>query len=285
MLLKCSSLLFFSILFAPSISNAQQDQSQPARRKDLSRKFFFYWGYNRAIYSHSDIHLSGANYDFTVFDVTAHDRPSPFTFKEYFGPTTWSIPQYNYRIGYYFTDRFSISFGQDHMKYVMDANQTAKFSGVISAAASEKYAGSYLETPVTITPDFLMYEHTDGLNLFSLDFEYTLPLFSFFQNKLLVDMNGGVGGIWMAPRTDVRVFGYGLNNDYHVAGYSMTAKAGLQIGFFHHYFLRAQTRVGYVTLPDVLIHNSEPDHADQDFIFMEWYVVAGILLPFKNGKK
>ena len=285
MLFKSIFPLLLTILFSAPISNAQQGQSSHTSRKDLSKKFFFCWGYNRAIYTRSDIHLSGANYDFTVFDVTAHDRPSPFTFKEYFGPTTWSIPQYNYRIGYYFTDRFSISFGQDHMKYVMDANQKANISGVISPAASEKYAGSYLEAPITVTPDFLSYEHTDGLNLFSLDIEYTLPLFSFFQSKLVIGLNGGVGGIWMGPRTDVRVFGYGLNNDYHVAGYSMTAKAGPQIEFFHHYFLRAQTRAGYVTLPSVLIHNDAPDHADQDFSFMEWYVVAGILLPFKSASK
>ena len=285
--MRYTSLLLVIISFCATISNAQENQIQSLKesRKDLKKKFFFYWGYNRAIYTRSDIHLSGANYDFTVFDVTAHDRPSPFTFKEYFGPTSWSVPQYNYRIGYYFTDHFSISFGQDHMKYVMDANQTAKLSGVISPEASEKYAGSYLETRITVTPDFLSYEHTDGLNLFSLDIEYTLPLAKFFQNKLLIDLNTGIGGIWMGPRTDVRVFGYGLNNDYHVAGYSMTAKVGPQIEFFHHYFLRAQTRAGYVTLPDVLIHNDAPDHADQNFSFMEWYVVAGILLPFKTKAK
>lgn len=98
-------------------------------------------------------------------------------------------------------------------------------------------------------------------------------------------MNGGIGGIWIAPRTDVRVFGYGLNNDYHVAGYSMTAKIGPQIGFFKHYFIRAQSRAGYVTLPSVLIHNEAPDLADQNFSFIEFYFVAGVMLPFIKGNK
>jgi hypothetical protein len=167
----------------------------------------------------------------------------------------------------------------------MDANQTVNISGYISPEASEAYAGDYLNKPTAVTPDFLSFEHTDGLNLLSLDLEYTLPMFSFFQNKLRVDLNGGVGGVWMIPRTDVRVFGYGLNNNYHLAGYSMTVKAGPQIEFFKHYFLRAQTKVGYVTLPDILIHNDAPDRADQNFSFMEFYVVAGILLPFKSGSK
>lgn len=134
----------------------------------LSHRFFFYWGYNRAFYTHSDIHVSGINYDFTLFDAAAHDRPSPVSLKLYFSPTAFTIPQYNYRIGYYINEHWSISFGQDHMKYVMDPNQTLKVSGYISPAASEKYAGDYLKTISTIPPDFLSYEHTDGLNLFRL---------------------------------------------------------------------------------------------------------------------
>ncbi len=287
MYIKHIFLLLLSVILFMKISTAQENKipSSTNDQKNLRKKFFFYWGYNRAIFTRSDIHLSGANYDFTVFDVKAHDRPSPFSIREYFGITSWSVPQYNYRIGYYINDRVSFSFGQDHMKYVMDRNQTATVSGVVSSAASEKYAGEYLEAPTKITPDFLTFEHTDGLNLFSLEIEYTLPLFSFFDNKLRIDLNGGAGGIWMVPRTDVRVFGYGLNNEYHLAGYSMTAKAGPQIQFFKHYFLRAQTRVGYITLPDILIHNEAPDRADQNFSFMEWYVVAGLLFPFGNASK
>ncbi|MEO5674906.1 MAG: hypothetical protein ABIQ74_09685 [Chitinophagales bacterium] len=265
-------------------SNAQTE-SLENERKDLSRKFFFYWGYNRAIFTRSDIHFRGAGYNFTVFGVTAHDRPSSFTFKEYFGLTSWSVPQYNYRLGYYFNEHLSVSLGQDHMKYVIDRDQIAKVSGVVSPEASEQYAGEYFDAPTSITPDFLTYEHTDGLNLFSLDVEYTLKVVSFFQNKLLIDLNTGAGGIWMVPRTDVRVFGYGLNNIYHLAGYSITAKAGPQIELFQHYFLRAQTRVGYITMPNVLIHNEAPDRADQNFSFMEWYVAAGILIPFKKSSK
>jgi hypothetical protein len=103
------------------------------------------------------------------------------------------------------------------MKYVIDSNQRSTISGVISAEASEKYAGEYLQDPVTVTTDFVKFEHTDGLNLVSLDLEYTLPIIDFFQTKLRIELNAGAGVAMMIPRTDVRVFGYGLNNNFHLA--------------------------------------------------------------------
>ena len=39
-------------------------------------QFFFYWGYNRGFYSRSDINFKGADYNFTLYDVTAKDRQS-----------------------------------------------------------------------------------------------------------------------------------------------------------------------------------------------------------------
>jgi hypothetical protein len=37
-------------------------------------KFYFYWGGNREIYTKSDIHFKGADYDFTLNNVEAKER-------------------------------------------------------------------------------------------------------------------------------------------------------------------------------------------------------------------
>lgn len=42
-----------------------------------ARKFYFYWGYNGSSFLQSNIHFGGPDYDFTVLDAVAHDRPSP----------------------------------------------------------------------------------------------------------------------------------------------------------------------------------------------------------------
>ena len=93
------------------------------------QRFFFYWGYNRATFAKSDIHFSGPDYDFTLFDVVAKDRPTKFNFKTYFSPTSITIPQYDYRFGFFLTRHFAISIGMDHMKYVVTNDQTVAHVG------------------------------------------------------------------------------------------------------------------------------------------------------------
>lgn len=82
-------------------------------------KFFFYWGWNKSIYSNSTIHFKGDDYSFRLDKVKASDKQSEPSL-DYINPARMTIAQYNFRIGYFFNDRWSISFGNDHMKYVVD---------------------------------------------------------------------------------------------------------------------------------------------------------------------
>jgi len=77
-------------------------------------KFYINWGYNISWYNKSDIHFSGQGHDFILYDVVAYDRPSELSF-DYINPTTWSIPQFNFRFGYFISDKLSISAGWDHL--------------------------------------------------------------------------------------------------------------------------------------------------------------------------
>jgi hypothetical protein len=43
-----------------------------------------------------------------------------------------TIPQTNFRIGYFINDHYSIALGVDHMKYVMAQNQVANITGNIN---------------------------------------------------------------------------------------------------------------------------------------------------------
>ena len=43
-------------------------------------KFFISWGGNRESFSRSDIHFKGKDYNFTIKDATAHDKPKGWHF-------------------------------------------------------------------------------------------------------------------------------------------------------------------------------------------------------------
>lgn len=259
---------------------AQEDSFQT----DKKGSFFLYWGYNRSKFSNTNLHFNGPNYDFTLYDIKATDRPSEFGW-QYINPATFTVPQYNIRAGYFFSNRLAISLGMDHMKYVVTQNQETRISGVINSEASSRYAGSYLNQPIILEEDLLKFEHTNGFNLVSTDIEYLLAFKRLSFNNFSFNWNFGIGGIWIVTKTDVRVFGDGLDNDFHVAGYTLAAKTGPRIEYKKRFFILGEIKGGYASLPSVLIKNAEPELGDHNLTYIEYYCAIGMYFKLKGRNK
>ncbi|MBP8823541.1 MAG: hypothetical protein KBH07_07845 [Flavobacteriales bacterium] len=249
----------------------------------LKHRLFVYWGYNRAQYSRSDIRLTGNGYDFTLAEVAAKDRPEPFSLGGYFNPKTIWIPQYNYRAGWFLNDRWSLSLGLDHMKYVVANGQNVAIHGTISRERSEAHALADGSSEVRLTPDFLAYEHTDGLNLLSVDADRYHLLWAGRSGKQALYFTEGAFAGAVIPRTEVHLFGEGLNNQFHLAGYGVGAQAGLFAVAADRLFLRAQVRGGFINLPSVLTTGKTGERARQHFWFLEENVVLGVLIGRTAG--
>ena len=138
-------------------------QEKKVKKIQNKGKFFVYLGWNWASYSNSDIQFKGKDYNFTLSKVRAQDRPTKFSVDNYFNPANISIPQNNYRIGYFFKENYTVSIGVDHMKYVMINDQDVKINGEINIG-NTKYDGTYTGEDIKLAKDFLRFEHTDGLN-------------------------------------------------------------------------------------------------------------------------
>ncbi len=282
----CTSVFALLVAFVYA-----QDSLQIKKRNEWKEaasnkgQFYIYFGYNRSVYSNSDIHFTGRDYDVTFYDLKASDRPTKFSFGNYFTPESFTVPQYNVRIGYFITDRFHISFGTDHMKYVINQYQQARISGVVSSNASAHYAGTYLNDTITLSTDVLRFDHTNGLNFMSLDVEYLQPIANIYRKKIWLKWNFGLGGLWVITRTDVKIFEDGVNNDFHLSGYALAAKTGVRIEFWKYIFLAYEVKGGYMTLPDVPINNSAPKHADHNFSFFEYYGMLGLQIPLNKWLK
>ena len=131
--------LVLTFLFPLAVALPAQDSSATYSYKG---RLFLYWGYNRSTFTSSNIHFQGPGYDFTLQNVTAADRPHRFTTDTYMNPKYVWYPQYNYRLGWYVRENWSISLGLDHMKYVVRPNQTVKINGIISQSETT-YNGQY----------------------------------------------------------------------------------------------------------------------------------------------
>ena len=197
-------LLQLLLLVSLTTSFAQDEPIKKDRYTAHNKgKFYIFWGGNRESFSKSDIRFQGSNYDFTIDNVEAQDKPKGWHI-DYINPGRMTIPQTNLRIGYYISDHYTISIGLDHMKYVMNQNQTANVSGYINLDPSEagaEFNGNYNATPVDFTDEkFLTFEHTDGLNYINSELgrvDDVSKLFGIkntdtFQVNLLEGAGGGI---------------------------------------------------------------------------------------------
>lgn len=238
-------------------------------------KIYAYWGYNRSAFSKSDIHFKGPDYDFTLEGARAYDRPSKFNPNLYFNTKTLTIPQYNYRLGYFIGNNSSLSIGLDHMKYVVKNGQTINVTGNIPNTSSDKYAGTYFHDEVVLDKEFIRFEHTDGLNYLSIDYDYYHKLYKHHSGKFNLYFSEGLNSGLVIPRTEVWMFGNGINNRFHVAGYGIGSKAGIHFDFLKYFFIKSDVKGGFINLPNVLTTGSSNEKAFHHFWFIQFYTVFG----------
>lgn len=125
------SILILALVFTPLISNAQSTWKNKKQKVSHAQGTLFgYWGYNRSVYTKSNMRFVGPGYDFTLSGAKAHDNPSsePAT---YFSINTITVPQFSARVGYYIRNHWAISFGYDHMKYIFQDRNDVTLSGEI----------------------------------------------------------------------------------------------------------------------------------------------------------
>jgi hypothetical protein len=237
--------------------------------------FFFYWGYNRAAYSASDISFSGPGYDFTLTAVSATDRPTDFDMETYFGATKIWIPQYVYRLGYFVNDHWSISIGLDHMKYIVTQGQSAGINGKIKIPDNPFY-GEYRGEQILIDSAFLSFEHTDGLNYLNARAERHWLLLHTSNDLLNLYLLAG-GGLGAAiPKSNVQLFEQERSDCFHLAGFGLSATLGLEINFLKFVFIRSTFTGGYINMPSILtVAGSSSDRAKQDFWYEMWDFAIG----------
>ncbi len=234
-------------------------------------KWSIYYGYNRATYSNSDYHLTGNGYDFTLKDVSAHDLQTPIEADPYANPFAWSVPQNNIRLSYFFTDNFAISLGNDHMKYRMDTLQTVGFEGTIATGEGFDRSGSGTQA---IDPNFLTFEHTDGLNFVSLEFEHFKPLWLSSKGTHALSFFWGPGLAIMYPKTNARLFGRTRNDEFHISGNGYSVKIGMEY-IFNRWFTRLATKAGHINMNRAWTTSSSSDRLSHEFDFTETFLVIG----------
>jgi hypothetical protein len=276
-IIRIVSVIFF--VTAGFIESSAQQKDTVSNTK--KHNFTFYWGYNRSAYTTSDLTMRGVGYDYTLHNVVAHDRPSQFDPKIYFNILKLSIPQFNTRIGYQLNDKWWISIGYDHMKYVVDENQNTTISGTIDSTASATYAGNYMNDPIMLDDrNFLHFEHTDGLNFITTDIEYVSNIWTSKNNKFNLEHRAGAGIGILYPRTDVNIFGVENANIFNFAGAGFSLQTQFRLNLWKWLFIQGSGKGGFITMPHITTSGFNGDYAKQHFLFIEGFWVVGFRFGF-----
>lgn len=274
-------LLFIIFIATPIFAQDSEEKSE----KGNKGKMYVIWGWNRGYFSESDIHFKGENYDFVLRDVKAKDKVSAFTFRDYGNLGRITIPQTNYRIGYFFHDNYTVSIGVDHMKYVMRNYQTVKIDGEINA--DTPFDGIYNNDDILLTHSFLTFEHTDGLNYINLEvnrFDNLNKLLKINSKNFEVNLTEGLGAGILYPKTNTKLLGKERYDEFNVAGYGVSAKVGLNLTFFKHFFLQSDFKIGYINMDDIRTTANKSDSASQHFTFFEKTIMIGTRFQLGKGK-
>lgn len=85
----------------------------------------------------------------------------------------------------------------------------------------------------------------------------------------------GIGAGFLYPKTNAKVLGKERHDDFHISGYGVSAKAGLNFTFFKYFFLQTDLKGGYINMNDIRTSHNSLDKASQEFFFVESVIAVG----------
>jgi hypothetical protein len=145
-------------------------------------------------------------------------------------------------------------------------------------AASGRYLSTTYASQATqnLSPAFMHYEHTDGLNVLMLEYEKRYPFDLFGHGiKTRAFLLGGAGVVIPKSNVTLNMLNQARNDKFHLAGTSFDVGTGLEIDFFTDFYARTSFKMGQVHLPEV-VTSARQDKASQTIRFKEASVTVGM---------
>ncbi|MBP7809731.1 MAG: hypothetical protein KA163_10590 [Bacteroidia bacterium] len=278
--MKTKSIIAVLILLSFSNSFSQSDSLR--KKNKVKGSFYFTWGYTRAWYSKSTIHFSDhsgkmrdnntgkpTDYDFTVYNATASDRPD---FRGIVDIVNITIPQFVAHAGYYFNNKqdFGIEINYDHTKYVVDDYQKVRVKGTFNGTSVDK-------DTILDPKNFLHFEHTDGANFWMLNFLKRWKIYN-PGKRLHIGWVAKAGAGIVYPRTDVTLFGERLNNKWHIAGWIAGVETGVRTEFLKYGVFEFTAKGSYADYRKVLVLGKGNGTARHSFFTAQLTATIGFKL-------
>lgn len=265
-------LIIFILIASPNLWG-QQKYTYKKKNSTQRGAIYLFGGYNRSVFTKSNIQFKGTGYDFTVQDATASDSP-PAEIGDYFN----DLAQFNFRVGFYYKEKFDLSIGIDHINYVMTSNQTAIVNGNIDATANSVLAGNYNSIATQLSPQGIEYAHNGGINYISAQIQHTNHFFRSKNRQHLFQYQFGIGLGALLTSTNYRWNDVSYQTDLAFGGLGGSGHVGLRADFFHRFFVQTKWSLGYMNLPNVQTIPLTDNRSKQQFVYADMQFGVGFFL-------
>jgi hypothetical protein len=268
--MKLAPVLLWLCLLG-SVTSYSQSIDIPHKKRKVHGTFYVTWGYHRDKYTQSDIHFKDnqtGNYDFTLYDAKASDRLDIY---EDFIHEPITVPQYVLYGGYFFGNKgdWGIEIGWDHLKYIMNDNQTVHIKGTIN--------GQYYDQDTLLTSSFVHYEHTNGNNYLMANVIKKYTLFKSPKEVHRLSAIGKLGAGALVPKTYSSVMGKVNDGPFRPSGIVFGAAAALRYDLLKYFFIEHSVKGAFVDYTAVKLYGE--GRAKQNFFSVQYIFSFGFYLP------
>ena len=90
-----------------------------------------------------------------------------------------------------------------------------------------------------------------------------------------MNITEGIGTGILYPKTNATLLGKERHDDFHVSGFGVSAKVGLNLTFFKYFFIEAEMKGGYINMNDIRTTKDPSVKASQHFLFLQRIIAFG----------
>lgn len=247
---------------------AAQSFPDPGRKGQV----YLSWGYNKEWYTPSTIYVKQKSLgnDYRFINVIGKDKPG-WDETSIFHQAI-SIPQYSYRLGYWFKDDWAVEINFDHTKYQVEPQQLLHVKGTMNNQAVDTYM---------INRGNLKWQLNNGANffLFNLVHRKKIPYLQFRNFNTALLLKGGIG--FMTPHVENTILGKDNDPGFQFGGLDIGVEAALQMTFFRYVYLEYCNKLLYANYWGLDVYEGK---ARQAFGCYEMILNLGVNVPLIRQK-
>lgn len=229
------------------------------------------WGYNAEWYTKSNIHVSqpslGNNYQ--LKNIAGNDYVG-WDYKLF--QTQLTIPQYNYRLGFFFKKHKTWGFdiGFDHTKFQLTPGQTAHLIGTVNNRA--------IDTMVNVHDGYIHWKLNNGANFFCLGIMKRFYFAGTKNGKIKLFNIYKLAAGPTVPHVENTLLGYDNNPHFQLGGINFDFEANYRLELYNYFYIDVAQKLDYANYFGLRVYQGT---AKQAFFCYEVIATAGILIPYE----